>query len=322
MKYPTIFLCLIFSLPSLVMSQSQSLSFLTIGGSSNQLSLGEATTAKVTNGMNMWVNPATLGGLEDNVVSADYTLWGISDNQISTFSLVLTEKNQRLGIGFISNTTGDIETRNVPGPALSTANVTFLSIAASYAYSFKFVHIGAMASYVSEQYISDNAGGYSLGFGFYSPLLNNKLKLGASINHFGEMNAVNTVSSQLPTELRFGLDADLLSFSLAYGDGLSIILNSSIDYVRYIDNFITSSDGSPINDLNRIIEKDALFTSYQIRFGELASLNFGYRFLIESNRNFSFGLGLNYEMINVNFAFVPFSEGFNNGYSIGLSYLF
>ena len=70
-----------------------SLEFLTIGTGAKQLSSGEATTAMGIDGLNALVNPASLGAINQSMVSANYTLW-IAGTEISSFSAVLLEKNQ------------------------------------------------------------------------------------------------------------------------------------------------------------------------------------------------------------------------------------
>lgn len=302
---------------------TQSLEFLTIGAGAQQLALGEATTAVPTDGLNMWVNPASLSGVKDKTLSANYVRW-FTDSEISSLSVVLKENKHTLGLGILSNSIGSIETRTTPGPAVALANVDYLAIGASYAYQLTFVSLGITASYISEQYVTDNAGGYAFGFGLYSSLWKNKIRLGASLNHLGEMDVLLTQRSELPTQIRLGIDADVISFTVPGDWSFPVLLSATADFTQFIKKVDRRLDrlDRGISDLSLIQDSQSLFFGLRVFAGELISLYSGFRFLTESNRSWSVGLGLHQKAFQFDFAFIPFDVGFNNAYAIGMKYRF
>lgn len=294
-----------------------SLEFLTIGASAKQLTMGDATTAVPLDGLNALVNPATLSGIEQNVMSANYTVW-ISGTQIRSFSVVLTEPKQRLSFSFLSNSTGDIEIRNTPGEPISNGSVEYLALTAAYAYSFSpEFSVGISGSYLNEQYIVNYANGYSFGLGFYSSLLSNRVRLGASVNHLGEMQKLNAVQSQLPSQFRIGTDADLLRLTFPGSMDLPLLFSVTADYVKYLHKLNLTQ-----NDSNVIITEQLFTTGVRLLAADMISIQTGYRFLSDEVRKFSFGIGVYHNDFQFDFAFLPLETGFNSAYSIGMRYQF
>lgn len=295
----------------------RSLEFLTIGGNAKQLALSEATTAIPIDGLNALVNPATLSGISQSMMSANYTVWGVEDTEISSFSAVLKEAQQTLSFSLLSNSIGNIEPRTNPGPSASPVTVDYLALTAAYAYDFGLFSLGTSLSYINEQYVINNANGYSFGLGAYSSLYKNKIRLGASLNHFGEMSKLNAVASKLPTQARIGVDADIFSISVPGDLSFPVLFSTTVDYTRYLEPLDLTQ-----NDANIIKQDQSMFVGLRVFAAELISIQSGYRFLSESNRSWSAGLGVYHGDFKFDFAFIPFESGFNNGYSLGMRYQF
>lgn len=317
-KFCSIVLLFVVSFETEVFAQiTPSLEFLTIGASTKQLALGEATTAIPIDGLNALVNPATISGIPTNMLSANYTVWGVSDTKISSFSTVLKEGKHSLSFSLLSNATGNIETRTTPSTDYSSANVDYMAISTAYAYDFSYLSLGVSASYVNEQYVINNASGYALGFGAYSSLFNNKIRLGASVNHVGEMSKLNARASKLPSQARAGLDADVFSVSIPGDFSFPVMLSTTVDYTYYLQTLDLST-----SDNNQILNKQSLAVGLRLFAADLISVNAGYRFLNKSNRSWSTGIGIYTGDFKFDFAFIPFDTGFNTAYSIGIRYQF
>ena len=294
-----------------------SLEFLTIGTGAKQLSSGEATTAMGIDGLNALVNPASLGAINQSMVSANYTLW-IAGTEISSFSAVLLEKNQRLSFSFLSNSTSAIEIRDTPGESLSNANVEYLALTAAYSYAFSpLLTLGLSASYLNEQYIVNYANGYSLGFGMFSSLYDNRVRIGAAVNHIGEMQKLNERKSKLPTQARIGIDADVLSLAFPGDRNFPMLFSITTDFIHYLELL-----DSTVSDNHIIKNEQALLTGVRILAADLLAFQASYRFLIEGVQSWSFGLGIYQGDFSVDFAFLPFGTGFNPAYSLGMRYSF
>jgi len=294
-----------------------SLEFLTIGTGAKQLASGEATTAIGIDGLNALVNPASLGAINQSMVSANYTLW-IAGTEISSFSAVLLEKNQRLSFSFLSNSTGDIEIRDTPGESLSNANVEYLALTAAYSYTFTpLLTLGISASYLNEQYIVNYANGYSFGFGMFSSLYDNRVRFGAAVNHIGEMQKLNERKSKLPTQARIGIDADVLSLAFPSDRNFPILFSITTDYIRYLESLDLT-----ISDDNIVKNDQALLAGIRVLAADLLAFQTSYRFLTEDIQSWSFGLGIYHGDFSVDFAFLPLDTGFNPAYSLGMRYSF
>ena len=320
-SYAFIFSILIFlfSLTYSIHAQqvTPSLEFLTIGTGAKQLGSGEATTAIGIDGLNALVNPASLGAINQSMVSANYTLW-IAGTEISSFSAVLLEKNQRLSFSFLSNSTSDIEIRDTPGEALSNANVEYLALTAAYSYTFSpLLTLGISGSYLNEQYIVNYANGYSLGFGMFSSLYDNRVRVGAALNHVGEMQKLNERKSKLPTQARIGVDADVLSLAFPGDRNFPILISITADYIRYLESLDLT-----VSDDNIVKNDQALLTGIRIMAADLLAFQTSYRFLTQDVQSWSFGLGIYHGDFSVDFAFLPLDIGFNPAYSLGIRYQF
>lgn len=302
---------------------TQSLEFLTIGSSAEQLALGEATTAIPTDGLNMWVNPATIAGVKYDRISANYVKW-YTDSEISTFSVLFKEQKHSLALGVLSNSIGNIEVRSTPTPDPSLANVDYIALGASYAYELPWFSLGASASYVSEQYVTNSASGFALGFGVFSSVWKDKIRLGASVNHIGEMDVLYAQSSKLPTQLRAGIDADVASVTVPGDWSFPVMISATVDYTQFLQKVDRHLDrlNSTMSDANLVQDSQSLFLGLRIKAAELISLNSGFRFLTESNRSWSAGIGIQQKGFQFDFAYIPFDTGFNNAFAIGLKYDF
>jgi hypothetical protein len=148
--------------------------------------------------------------------------------------------------------------------------------------------------------------------------------LGASLNHLGEMDVLLTQRSQLPTQIRFGIDADMMSFTVPGDWSFPVLISVTADYTQFVEKLDRRLDrlDRGLNDLSLIQDTQSLFLGFRAFAGELISLNSGFRFLTESNRSWSVGLGLHQKAFQFDFAYIPFDVGFNNAYAIGMKYRF
>lgn len=136
----------------------------------------------------------------------------------------LKNDSRALAFGFISSKATNIELQNnQSGPAEGSIN--FLSFGGAYATKFGSLAVGITAQYLREEFYVYNANGFAVNFGMGGHLWNNRLRLGTSLLNLGKMNEAGNGTKLLPTLIRTGYDAELITFIPPQNDDLSIIVN-------------------------------------------------------------------------------------------------
>lgn len=299
---------------------NSSLPFLNIGPDAYSLSLSEARTATLTGASDLYNNPANLALEKKSSLDASYTFW-IADTRISHASINFRRKNDAFAFGVLTSSVNNIEARQQPGPAIGTFSMQDFSVAAAYARRIGPFSLGGNIQYLYEQFYQQKATGYAFSFGSSLNLLRNRLRLGAAFKNIGHMNKLGDTRSELPTNLNFGAHMKVAQFSTPGNSEIPVVIALSADYVKplhnkAINNTVTSNSG--LKSLN-----NGFFTSgVNIDIAQLIELRGGYRFSSETSRKTSWGLGVMSNGIHIDFAYVPFSTGFGNAYSIELRYYF
>jgi len=296
-------------------SQSAGLDFLNIGPNAQTLGLSEAYAASLNGATDIYTNPANQVLEPSSSVGANFTLW-IADSQLSTAAANFKQDNHAWGLGVISSNLEGFESRRQPGPSEGEFSINYLSIAASYAYKFKWFSAGATIQFLNEDFLEDNASGFAANLGVSSELFDDRIRLGAVIQNLGEMGELNEVSTTLPTNFRFGVKANLIRFTTNTGVGSVPIL------LRVYGDLIEPLFDEVNNNTVTVDQADTRFNiGTSILFNEFFDLRFGFN-SDDSARKFSSGFGISYESFRFNYAVVPFEVGFDTVHSFGLEYSF
>ena len=291
------------------------LDFLNIGPSTRILSLGEATTATPTGSSAIYTNPALLVWEDRSSADASYTLW-IADVANQSATVNLPKNNYTLAFGVYNSRSGGFEARDNPGDAAGTFSIGYLSLAAATAYKIGPVSFGITGQFIREEVFQFRANGFAVSAGTVLNLMNERVRLGAAIQNLGEMDDLNNESTQLPSNFRFGLMADLIEFVTPGVNDLPVLLSIHADYTKAINDLPRSDYAGSDDDGD-----DFFVVAMSAKFSELFYLQSGYKFG-PTERPFSIGAGIDVAPITVNYAFVPFSTGFGNVHSIGIQYYF
>lgn len=291
------------------------LDFLNIGPSPRLLAISEAGTAVLSGPSAMYTNPSLLAFEPSSSVDVSYTLW-ISEvgNQ---FAGINFRRNPRTAIAFgvFTSKADDFEARNSPGPAAGTFSVSYLSLAGSAAYRLGPVSAGFTLQYIREEVFQFIANGYAYTLGTSAGLLDERVRLGLSVNNLGEMEELDTISTPVPSSWNAGISAAVLEFVSPGFNEFPLLLSVHASYSKPIQEQ-TSSDfaGSDSRDgyFNVALTGEA---------ADLFSVQTGYRFG-PTERPLSFGLGLIINPIRINYAMVPFTTGFGTTHSFGIQYNF
>lgn len=288
--------------------------FLNIGPSSRLLSISEASTATPTGSSAIYTNPALLVYESTSSVDLNYTLW-ISNVNNQFASVNFLREKTAIGFGVYSSSADNFEARDRPGPSSGNFTISYLSLSGALAYQLGPIAIGGTAQYLREEVFQFMANGYAFNFGAATKLLNDRVRLGASVNNLGEMESLDVVSTPVPSTFNVGVSAGLIEFITPGENDLPALLSVHTNYSKPIEER-TSSDFTVRNS-------DEGYYSIALSgdIADLFSLYTGYRFG-PTERPISFGLGLHIKPIRVNYALVPFSTGFGTVHSFGVQYFF
>ena len=300
--------------PSLLLAQDtgSGLDFLNIGPSSRILSLAEASTATLTGASAIYTNPALLAFESASGADVGYTLWiGEITNQFASVNVL--KERLSYGFGVYNSGSGGFEARDRPGPSAGGFRISYLSLAAAGAYRVGDLAVGATGHYLREEVFAYRASGFAFTAGAALELVDDRVRLGAALQHVGEMNALDLASTTLPSSLRIGFKADLVEVRSKGLNDLPVLftlhgdLNQHLNDLPRVD-FTGESSEDPARFFSMAISANA---------SDLITAQIGYRWG-PTERPLSTGLGVYVKPVYVHYAFVPFSTGFGNVHSLGV----
>lgn len=295
-------------------SQGTGFEILTTGPNSEALGLNEATAASLLGASSIYTNPANLAFESSSGFNADYSLWigGLTNTHAAVH---FKREKSAVAFGLLASEADDFELRSRPGPSQGSFSVSYLSLAGAYAFSYKNLALGTTFHYLREELYIYNASGYALNAGLSSHWFDRKLYISAALQNLGRMDLLNNERTQLPANLRGGINAKV--FAIADGENrfpVSVSLLSDIVYPLNEENGSESSN---------TISRDEVFfnIALSIEAANIITLRGGYK-TGSTSRSFSFGTGILLNNITANYALIPFETGFGTVHSLGIGYRF
>lgn len=291
-------LLLLFSGSSLFPQAGQTgLTFLKLGVGGRALGMGEAYTAIANDPAATYYNPAALSLTDASQFLLMHKQW-IQDTKTEFFAARTSLEKFSLGVSLNSTSVDNIEIREVPGPPIGTFTARNAAIGASAAYEINpDLSVGATVKYLYEKILVEQASGYGidLGAAYMTPW---DLRLAFAVNNLGSMGALVTESSKLPTVIRFGT---------GYVRPIE-----AIDATVTLAADVVSFTGE---------QKTHLHLGAEIEYRHSFALRAGYQTGYEA-RGFSAGVGIAYELLRLDYAFVPFSYdlGTTHTFSLGIEF--
>lgn len=297
---------------------SQGFDLLFVSTDARSVAMADANTA-LSAGPSSWLaNPANTLFDNKSSVQATYHSW-INDISYQYAGAVFRERNRAIGFAVYSNAISDIEVRSVPGQPVGNFSVNYVVVTAGYAKKVMGINTGISASWLNEQYLEQNATGYALNIGLSKAILDDeKLILGASINHIGRMQQLNAIRTELPSQAKIGLRSEVVRLNLTSGEGqaLPLSLTTVFDAVYALDQ------ASDTQVVTQDIDNDVFFNAgLELKVGTTILIRGGYKSW-DATRKWSMGLGFRVSDIHVDLAQLPFSDGFGNAWSASLRYFF
>lgn len=290
------FLFIFFSIFPFVFSQTQKtgVQFLQLGLNARSSAMGDAFTAVTNDHSAFNLNPATIHQTKGRQLILSH--WnGFADVTSDYLGATIPSENFTFAISAFTSAVSEIEVRLRPGDAEGLFDARNASLGAGLSTkATDELYIGVSGKLLYEKIYIDEASGYAFDAGMlYS--ISNDINVGASILNIGKMSVLRSQSSVLPTSLRIGG---------SYVNSLSseIALLATSDIVKVLDN-----DGM---HLHIGIEAD-----YQSQIMLRAGYQTGYE-----TKSFSGGIGVQYSIIRIDYAFIPMSGAFSSTHLFSLMF--
>jgi hypothetical protein len=289
-------LLLFLMIPSIVLSQgiSNGAANLKIPITPFVASTGESFVADPTLVHSLIINPANIAQLSNYNIIFSHTEW-IQDTRAEFFSVAAPFQIGSFALSISNTSVDEIEIRDTPGPAIGTFNYQSTSFEITYGVSIsENIQIGIAPKYHYEKIFSDEATGFGFSAGaLYNPNIDN-LVIGASITDIGKLSAFRNDKVDLPSMFRLGgtytLNYDLIDLrtAIAYGNEL----RTSVKHLNF---------------------------GVEANYNGLISILVGYQTGYEI-RGFSAGIGFQYDIANVDYAFIPFSQQAGSAHIISIRF--
>jgi hypothetical protein len=284
--------------PSLLSAQGSSVSSsqLKIPVNARSAAMGEATVSDANQFSSWLLNPANLYTNGPIAIELTHSQW-IQEVQSEFVGAQMPMAFGTLGFSVSTNTVPSIEVRDAPGPAIGIFSARFASVQLGFARKIiDDLAVGVAGKYLYEKlYTNDATGvGFDIGLLYHSPILG--LDAAVSVTNAGSLEAFRNERSDLPTFLREGA-----SYILTYDDF------TLMTYAALANNLKDSENHA----------EGSIEASYR----NLITVRIGYATGYVS-RGITAGLGLRYDFIRFDYAFVPFSLGLGDGHLFSIGFQF
>jgi len=274
------------------------LSFLKVGFNARNIAMGDFGVATADDVSALYYNPALLADYTSPQLAFTHNNW-IQDVATEMLGASFPLFGLPFALGINTTSISDIEVRTRPGEAESTFNAHYFygSLSTGF-YVSDNISAGLTMKYLYESLFSDDATGLGFDFGLRYKDIIDGLDLAASYSNVGSMNSLRNEETKLPDDLRIGA---------AY--------NFSLEQIK--------SDVTVTGGMQKYTATDDTHLHFGAEFyyDNLIALRGGYITGYDS-KDITVGLGLFWNNINFDYAFVPFEYGLGDSHIISLMYTF
>lgn len=291
---------LIFS-STLVFAQSAGntgLSFLKFGFGARNMAMGDIGVVSADDVSAINYNPALLVNYSTPQIMLTHNEW-ITDVRSEVIGVSFSLWGLPIAAGFNSTSVSDIEVRTRPGEAESTFNANYFygSFSTGF-YLIDDLSFGMTIKYISENQFTDVSNGYGFDLGLNYSGLYDGLNIGASIKNLGSMNEFRNEETKLPVDLRVGIsylfNLESINSEVLVGSGVQKYLDTDDTHYNFGGEFL---------------------------YDQLIAVRLGYMVGYES-KGITAGMGLIWDKLNFDYAFVPYDYDLGNSHIISVKYTF
>ena len=284
-------------LPTFVFSQGTSR-----GGASLKLpttpfigATGESFIADPTALQSILINPANIASIESYGVMFSHTEW-IQDIRTEFLSIAAPFQYGSLALSISNTSVDDIRYQQIPGPPIGTFNYPSVSLQLTFGVKItETISLGIAPKYLYEKLFIDETTGWGIDLGtLYTPSVDG-LTLGFALTNLGSLSAFRSEKIDLPSQLRlggtysFGLDVVTFRTALAFSSELGVSVNH-------------------------------ISIGTEATYHDAVTVRFGYETGYEY-RNFSAGIGLRYNIVMIDYAYIPFSSQMGNSHIVSIGFI-
>ncbi len=294
-----VFILILFTCSVFAQTAGQSgLSFLKFGFGARNIALSDLGVVGTKDITALNYNPASLNGNQNLQLLFTHNEW-IQDVRSENFGFGFQLFGLPFALGVNSTSISDIEVRTKPGEAQSKFNANYFYGSLSTGFTlYENLAVGATVKHLYEGIFSDEATGWAFDFGLQYEGIVEGLEIGASVKNIGSMKVLRTESTKLPVDIRFGA---AYQYSLKSIESEILVLGGYQKYSETDDNH--------------------LHFGAEFIYKSLIAIRGGYVSGYES-KNISAGLGIIWDRISFDYAFVPFDYNLGSSHILGLSYTF
>jgi hypothetical protein len=299
MKKIFIVLTFLIIIPAFVFGQNDGpgntgLAFLKLGIGARAIAMGDAFSSLADDGTAVIYNPARLNAGDKNNVTLMYNT-SMLDMKTSFVGAKVKINKFGLWFGLIKTGVEGIEVRTAPGDVQDYFDSQNLSLGLSLCYEiYKNVTLGLTSKLIYEKIFVDEASG--VGFDIGTNYNKDNFSVSFVLANLGSVNELRNVSTKLPTSVRFG---------------------GSYGFKQNNFNFILAADGYKVLDGGLL----HLNTGGEVGYKDFIFLRLGYQTQYD-NKGFTSGVGLKYKALNLDYAFVPYSDTFGTSSTFSLGFNF
>ncbi len=258
--------------------------------------LSESNVADAGQVSSWLLNPSNLYTRGSLTVALTHAQW-IQDIQSEFLAAQIPMPLGTIGVAISTNSVPGIEVRDIPGPAIGTFSARFATLQVGFATNaIENLSFGLSAKYLYEKLYTDEATGFGVDVGmlYHTPI--SGLQAAVSMTNTGSLEQFRRERSDLPTFFRGG-----------------------VTYSFYVDDFAFSASAAVANNLQ--YTENHLLGSLETAYNNLICVRLGYASGYDS-RGLTAGLGIRYEFLRFDYAFVPFSLGLGDAHLFALGFQF
>lgn len=291
---------LLFSFNEIIFSQSAGntgLAFLKFSYGAKNAAMGDIGNVISNDVTALFYNPSRLTSLENPEIFFMHNGW-IQDVNSEIIGAAFKIKSIPFAVGVNSSRVSDIEVRTKPGDYDTKFDAQYFYGSLSSAIKlYKNFSFGFSIKYYYEGMLEHDAQGIGFDFGANYRLMN-KVDISASVRNVGTMSEMKDEKTNLPSEIRFGVGSEYEIHSIKSK------VSSGVEYQKYFD-----------------VDESHFHFGLEFLFNNLLAIRGGYMANYEA-KDFTFGFGLIWGRLNLDYAYSPLKYDLGSGNSISIKLRF
>lgn len=296
MTFRSLLVVLILPLTLQAQGNSTGSAHLKFAGTARSAAMGQSLVADPGVFSSVAINPANLFSDGSIELLLSHTQW-IQDVNTEFIGARIPASFGTLNFSIVNTNVGGIELRDRPGPPIATFDARSAVFQVSLSRSMTdVITVGGTAKYLYEKIYIDEATGFAgdLGILYKTPI--DGLTAGVALANLGSLQKFRDEASDLPSELRAGG-----TYRLA------------------LDNISFAFAGDIASELH--ISQNHLQIGGEAEYDHRFALRLGYQTGYES-RGLSGGLGIRYDLLKLDYAYLPFSLALGDAHIVTLGFQF